>query len=72
MPAVDSGHRRCDPGGDGTRTAAPQREAIALQRLHNAESVTGYAGVRFFVYEADGVRRRNVLFRGGARLWSDV
>ncbi len=29
-------------------------------------------GVRFFVYEAGGVRRRNVLFRGGARLWSDV
>ncbi len=29
-------------------------------------------GVRFFVYEADGVRRRNVLFGGGARLWRDV
>ncbi len=33
---------------------------------------TRVEGVRFFVYEADGVRRRNVLFRGGARLWRDV
>ena len=56
------------------RGAVPDAEEIVLfvgedevwQRRANTE------GVRFFVYEADGVRRRNVLFRGGARLWRDV
>ncbi len=51
--------------------AEPVVDALPGQTLIWTRSPVS-EGVRFFVYEADGVRRRNVLFGGGARLWRDV
>ncbi len=61
-----------DKGSDEGRALRALREIrVRAAPAWEAEKV-GLEGVRFFVYEADGVRRRNVLFGGGARLWRDV
>ncbi len=52
--------------------AAGHDELLRTVGTNSWRSHVRNEGVRFFVYEADGVRRRNVLFRGGARLWRDV